>query len=62
MPGSVKAEVKTYRNFINGEWVAGASGETFPVYDPSTEEIIAQVASSQCRGCGPRGKSGAGGV
>ena len=46
MPGSVKAEVRTYQNFVNGEWVAGASGETFPVYDPSTEEVIAQVASS----------------
>jgi betaine-aldehyde dehydrogenase len=46
MPGSVKAEVRTYQNFIDGQWVAGASGETFPVYDPSTEEVIAQVASS----------------
>jgi betaine-aldehyde dehydrogenase len=46
MPGSVKAEVRTYQNFINGHWVAASSGETFPVYDPSTEEIIAQVASS----------------
>src|SRR6202140_4867123 len=46
MPGTVKAEVRTYKNFVNGEWVASSSGETFPVYDPSTEEIIAQVASS----------------
>jgi betaine-aldehyde dehydrogenase len=46
MPGGVKAEVRTYQNYVNGEWVAGASGETFPVYDPSTEEIIAQVTSS----------------
>lgn len=46
MPGSVKAEVRTYQNFIDGQWVTGASGEIFPVYDPSTEEIIAQVASS----------------
>src|SRR5271168_4761195 len=29
--------------FINGEWVAGKSAKTFPVYDPSTEEVIAQV-------------------
>ncbi|HZV59630.1 MAG TPA: aldehyde dehydrogenase family protein [Candidatus Eremiobacteraceae bacterium] len=42
----MKAEVRTYKNFVNGEWVAGASGETFPVYDPSTEEVIAQVPSS----------------
>jgi betaine-aldehyde dehydrogenase len=46
MPGTVKAEVKTYKNYVNGEWVASASGETFPVYDPSTEEVIAQVPSS----------------
>src|ERR1700694_1609173 len=46
MPGTMKAEVRTYKNFVNGEWVAGASGETFPVYDPSTEESIAQVTSS----------------
>ncbi len=46
MPGTVKADVRTYQNFINGQWVAGASGETFPVYDPSTEGVIAQVASS----------------
>ena len=37
---------KTYKNFINGKWVAAASGETFPVYDPSTEDVIAQVASA----------------
>ena len=29
--------------YINGEWVASKSTKTFPVYDPSTEEIIAQV-------------------
>src|ERR1700680_4627734 len=46
MPGTVKAEVRTYKNFVNGEWVASSSDETFPVYDPSTEEIIAQVPSS----------------
>src|ERR1700704_4498517 len=46
MPGTLKAEVRTYKNFVNGEWVASSSGETFPVYDPSTEEVIAQVPSS----------------
>ena len=43
MPGGVQTEVKTYSMFINGEWVASKSNKTFPVYDPSTEEIIAQV-------------------
>src|SRR5919108_3752136 len=41
-----KTSVRTYQNYVNGHWVASASGETFPVYDPSTEEVIAQVASS----------------
>ena len=35
--------VKTYGHFINGEWVDSKSAKTFPVYDPSTEEAIAQV-------------------
>src|SRR6202171_4304161 len=43
MSSSVKTEVRTYRNYVNGQWVASASGETFPVYDPSTEEVIARV-------------------
>ncbi|HXY23676.1 MAG TPA: aldehyde dehydrogenase family protein [Candidatus Acidoferrum sp.] len=46
MSSIAKATVRTYQNYVNGEWVGGASGETFPVYDPSTEEVIAQVASS----------------
>src|SRR5260370_34346315 len=43
MPSGVQTEVKTHQMFINGEWVASKSAETFPVYDPSTEEVIAQV-------------------
>src|SRR5690348_14566208 len=43
MPSGVQTEVKTYQMFINGEWVSGKSSKTFPVYDPSTEEVIAQV-------------------
>ena len=43
MPGGVKTEVRTYQMYINGEWVNGKSAKTFPVYDPSTEEVIAQV-------------------
>ena len=46
MSGSVRAEVRTYQNYVNGEWIASASGETFSVYDPSTEEVIAQVAAA----------------
>src|ERR1700728_4153941 len=43
MPGGVQTEVRTYQMFINGEWSASKSAKTFPVYDPSTEEAIAQV-------------------
>ncbi|PYV55882.1 MAG: aldehyde dehydrogenase [Acidobacteria bacterium] len=43
MPAGVQTEVKAYQLYVNGEWVESASGKTFPVYDPATEEIIAQV-------------------
>src|ERR1700727_81110 len=43
MPGGVTTEVRTYQMYINGEWVASTSAKTFPVYVPSTEEVIAQV-------------------
>ena len=43
MPSGVQTDVKTYQMFINGEWVASKSAKTFPVYDPSTEEVIAHV-------------------
>src|SRR5208283_3034150 len=43
MPGGVTTDVKTYSMLINGVWVASKSAKTFPVYDPSTEEVIAQV-------------------
>src|SRR5258706_9321095 len=46
MSSRVKAEVRTYRNYVNGQWVASASGETFAVYDPSTEEVIARVSAA----------------
>src|ERR1700693_132621 len=47
MPGGItteiKTDVRTYQMYINGEWVNSKSAKTFPVYDPSTEEVIAQV-------------------
>jgi len=46
MSTTAKPTVKTYQNYINGQWVPSSSGETFPVYDPSTEEVIAHVASA----------------
>src|SRR2546423_4287801 len=44
MSGTAKTEVKSYKNYVNGQWLPSASGETFSVYDPSTEEVIARVA------------------
>ena len=43
MPAGVKTEVRTYQMYVNGEWVESGSKKTFPVYDPSTEEVIAHV-------------------
>ena len=31
---------------IDGAWVNAASGKTFPVYDPSTGEVMVQVAEA----------------
>jgi betaine-aldehyde dehydrogenase len=46
MPAGVKTEVRTYQMYVNGEWIESRSGKTFPVYDPATEEVIAQVPDS----------------
>ncbi|HUL15369.1 MAG TPA: aldehyde dehydrogenase family protein [Terriglobales bacterium] len=46
MPSSATAGVRTYQNYVNGKWESNARGKTFPVYDPSTEEVIAQVAEA----------------
>src|SRR5271167_2472054 len=46
MSSPAKPSVKTYENYIHGEWVPSSSGETFPVVDPSTEEVIAEVAAA----------------
>jgi betaine-aldehyde dehydrogenase len=43
MATEAKAAIRKYRMFINGEWAESDSGKYFPVIDPSTEEIIAQV-------------------
>lgn len=45
MSSSATANIRTYQNYINGQWAPASSGETFPVYDPSTEAVIAHVAS-----------------
>jgi len=49
MPAGVSADVKTYQLFINGEWNDSSSDKTFSVYDPSTEEVIAQVPDANAK-------------
>src|ERR1700732_4140952 len=44
MSSIAKTVVRAYENYINGQWVSSSSGETFPVYDPSTEEVMARIA------------------
>ncbi len=46
MANEAKAGVRKYQMYINGEFVASASGSYFPVVDPSTEEIIAEVPAA----------------
>jgi 1-pyrroline dehydrogenase len=38
--------VSQHKNFVGGEWVESAGGETMEVVNPSTGEVIAEVASS----------------
>src|SRR5260370_8934365 len=46
MSSGATAGVRSYQNFVNGKWEGATSGKTFPVCDPSTEEVIAQVAAA----------------
>ena len=38
-----KTEVRHYQMFIDGRWTDAASGETYDVVDPASEEVIARV-------------------
>jgi phenylacetaldehyde dehydrogenase len=45
LTGAVQKFISRPRKMlIGGQWVDAASGKTFPVYEPSTGDIIAQVA------------------
>ena len=35
---------RKHKMLINGKWVEAASGKTFPTYDPSTGEVLSQIA------------------
>jgi len=41
--------VKRYRMYMNGEWVEGNRSAYFPVYDPSTEDVIAEVPDADAK-------------
>ena len=47
MSGSMKSAEGVYQNYIDGEWVSSASGKHFLVYEPATEEVMAQVAEAE---------------
>ena len=49
MATAIKPNVRSYQMYINGEWVDSASGKTFPVYDPSTEDVIAYVPDANAQ-------------
>jgi betaine-aldehyde dehydrogenase len=38
-----KSDVKHYQMYIDGRWTDAASGETYEVVDPASEEVIARV-------------------
>ena len=46
MSSSATTQTQKYQMYVNGEWVASSGGKTLAVYDPSTEEIIAEVPDS----------------
>src|SRR4051812_14252221 len=40
---AVETEVRERKQFIDGEWVAAADGETFDDVDPFTREVVARI-------------------
>jgi acyl-CoA reductase-like NAD-dependent aldehyde dehydrogenase len=41
-----KPNVKTYLNYIGGEWVKSASGNLITSLDPATQEVVAYAQNS----------------
>ena len=39
----MSVSITQYKNFVGGEWVDAASGETMEVLNPATGEVIAEV-------------------
>ena len=59
---TTRTEVQHYKNYIGGEWVDAASGETFDVVNPATEEVFATVPKRRPRGRAARDRRGARGL
>jgi len=49
MSSTATTQAQKYKMFVNGEWVVSATGDMFPVYDPSTEEVIAEAPDSNAK-------------
>jgi betaine-aldehyde dehydrogenase len=49
MSATATATGQKYQMLINGERAASESGKTFPVYDPSTEQVIAEVPDGNAK-------------
>ena len=45
---------RQHRMLIDGRFVLAASGKTFPVYNPATGEVVAQVPEAEAGRCKPR--------
>ena len=45
MTGTLET-VRTYQQFIGGQWVDSASGETLEVVNPADDRVIANVPKS----------------
>ena len=58
----MSVSVTQYKNFVGGEWVEAATGETMEVLNPATGEVIAEVPRReedvQRRGGGRQGLGG----
>src|SRR5258708_30534837 len=46
MASSMTSPQGAYQLYIDGQFVGNASGKTFSVYDPSTEEVLADVVEA----------------
>ena len=53
---------KSFQNYIGGEWVDAAGGETFESVDPATGEALGEFPRSDRGGRRPRRRRGEGGL